>query len=462
MRKSDLVKSNLLLICYLVCLPNIFSAAPFQLSNTHPNHPDFERNLLGYYGVNSNIEPEITSKDKPTYEKVIPHLQTDPKLAIDILKERNTAESSAAFDYLLAMLYYQMDDFINTNTWLDKALKKFPNFRRAIRLKAVIHIRQDNYKGCIQEFLKVVKLGGGDSQCFGLLAYSYLNLENYTSALEAYQIATMFNPSSKDFKMGMAQCYQQLNEFKKAIGYYDELIQIMPNNKNLWMAQANAFLAEDRYDDAIANLEIVKSMGLADFQSLTLLSQLHFNNGIETLSSSALNEALTKLNTEEDSKEILKILDLYLNHGWFQAIESILNSVSQQMISNLPESEKISWKLARAHFDLNTDRIPQAYQQLKSILSRDPMHGMALMLLGEYYKNQNQLEEAIFQYERAALLEDHQYKAYLALAQLHVQKGDFESALKVLYKAQQIKSSKNLLDYIQQVEKAYRSTYNGL
>jgi tetratricopeptide (TPR) repeat protein len=452
--------TTLIFIFYASFARFAFATAPFELTHTHPDHPDFQQNIMGLYGVNTAIEPEkVSLAEKGLYEKVLPHLDNNPNHAIEILVAEITKENNAAFDLWLAILYYQNNDHQSSLLWLNKALEKVPNFRRALYIKSLIHFQKNDYKNCIKNILKVIQLGGRDARQYGLLAYCYLNLEKYASALEAYQSAKMFDPNNSDFKKGLAYCYLSLHDYTKAIGYFEELIQDNPEDTSLWLAQSNAFLAEERHDDAIANLEIVRSMNKANTSTLLHLSQIYTHENIENLSVTVLKEAIQQLDSSEHYKKIVRTIELYLSKQWYEASQTILQSIPETVIKKQSDPDKLLLDLAKTSLNLSLNRRPAAYQSLSRILKKDPLNGAALLLMGKYYQEEQQLEEAIFHYERAAQLEKVQYKSFFALGQLYVEQGNFNDALKVLYQAQQLKPTSYLLNYIQQVEKAYQSAF---
>lgn len=438
----------------------LHARVPYDLSNSHPSHPDFKKNVMGLYGVHTAIEPDkISSKERSLYEKIVPHLESNPDLAIDILSKEVSEENNANFDYLLGTLYFNHENLENAKLWLDKAIKKVPNFRRAFRIKALIHFRQNNYNNCTQDLLKVIQLGGGDSQSYGLLAYCYINAEKYASALEAYERAKLFEPDNKDFNINIARCYMELQEYKKVIGLFEEILQEKHDDKNLWLAQSNAFLYEGRISEAIANLEIVRAKGDANFNTLAHLSQIYYNEDIESLSTSAIVDGLKQIKTNDDYKKVIKILDMFISKQWYKGTESIIQAIPANVVHDLSNRDKTLLELAKVSLNLGLNKREEAYQSLKSILKQDPVNGPALLLLGNYYHIEGRIEEAIFQYERASQLEEHQFEALISLAKLYVDKSEFGDALKALYQAKQLKSATYLLNYIKQVEQAYRSTY---
>ena len=93
--------------------------------------------------------------------------------------------------------------------------------------------------------VKTIELGAEGDDVYGLLGYCYLNLERYSSALDAYSRALLFKPESKDWKQGKAQCLFAMEAYTSAISLFDELILDMSkiSSSNNEMALVYASMA---------------------------------------------------------------------------------------------------------------------------------------------------------------------------------------------------------------------------
>src|SRR5690606_8814492 len=90
---------------------------------------------------------------------------------------------------------------------------------------------------------------------------------------------------------------------------------------------------------------------------------------------------------------------------------------------------------------------------LQEILALDPMDGDALILLGQHYARNGKVEEAVFQYERAAGMEAFEANAKVRHAQLLVGAGRYREALPLLRRAQALEPRENVREYLEQVER---------
>ncbi len=93
---------------------------------------------------------------------------------------------------------------------------------------------------------------------------------------------------------------------------------------------------------------------------------------------------------------------------------------------------------------------------LEEIVARDPLDGEALILLGQHCIRAGNTEKAIFYYERAESLEKFEADAKVRHAQLLVGSGQYDEALPLLRRAQQIDPRENVQKYLEQVERVAR------
>lgn len=445
----------------LLILPYLsFAAAPFSLVDSGPSHPDFKKRFLGVYGVLSKLEPSVSQKDRPLYQKVMPYLE-QPQRAIQILNSELKREHNAVFDFLLGSLYFQNDDFDLAQSSLKEAIRKHPSFRRAYRVLALVSFKKGDYRSAIPALLKTISLGGADGQSYGLLAYAYLNQESYYSALEAYQQCRIFRPNSKDVQMGLAHCLIHTQQYGQAIALLDEMIQKDPSKTDLWLLQCNAFLSTEQHDRAMINLEIVRRMGRAKFKSLILLSKLYFNQDLFHLGLDSCLEAI-RLRNQVEFQSIETPLSYLINREQWSSAQRLLAALPSSFEYHLKEEQKAHFKTIKASLFFGKGQKDDAVQLLKSIIQGNPMYGKALLLLGRYLLELNKIEDAEFYLERAIHIQTYSHEAHLELGRLFVIKGDFNQSLTHLYRAQQIKKSVELQSYIQHVESAHRATHSDL
>jgi len=442
-----------LLVSFFLTVANVL-AQPFELSDTGTAAPDFRQQFLASYGVNPKIEPEVTPEDRPLYERIEPYLRNNPQQAIRIVTEEIDADTNAAFHFLLGNLYYQTGQYAESERALKQAVSKFPSFRRAYRTLGLIFIQSDRFEPAITVWLKVITLGGGDAQSYGLLAYAYLAQGKYNSALSAYQQARMFKPDSTDFRRGAAQCLLQTAQYKQAVALFDELIAEKSDVPDYWLLQANAYLELERYDDATANLEILAGRGQATLQSQQLLGNLYLRDDNHRLALQTYQEAL-RVHSVAAVEDALRPLEYLINRSLFDEAATYLETLKSELPSVLDADDRIRLIVAEAGIALERGEKAKAIDQLKPLVEAQPLAAEALLLLAEAYQRNDKFEEAEFYLQRVLSVPEKKTEALLALGRMEVRRGDFDAALKHLRAAREQEPRRSgLAAYIESIEKA--------
>ncbi|MDQ1271889.1 MAG: hypothetical protein QG591_519, partial [Planctomycetota bacterium] len=94
---------------------------------------------------------------------------------------------------------------------------------------------------------------------------------------------------------------------------------------------------------------------------------------------------------------------------------------------------------------------------LEEIVDLDPLDGDALILLGQHAGRSDNIEKAVFYYERAASIDKYEADAKVRHAQLLIGKNNYDEALPLLRRAQQLKPRDEVQKYLEQVERIAKS-----
>jgi len=440
-------------IFFCAAIWDTVAAAPFALSDSDPNSPEFRRRFLANHGVNEAIEPRLSMADRPLQEAILPHIRDNPKTAIQLIEQDLTAETNPAFLGILGNLYYQVDDHAAAERYLKQTVEEFPTLRRSWRTLALTYVQRNMFQAAVPPLLKVIELGGGDAQSYGLLAYCHLTNQKHESALAAYRMARMFKPDSLDFRRGQAQCLLVTHQHRSAIALFDELIAEHPRESKFWLAQANAYIALDRPDEAIANLEIVADSGKATWTSLLMLGDLYLNQDVPQLALAAYRRAVRDAKPA-DWAAALRPLNHLIGRRQFREAKEYLTLIRSQVAGPLDTRTKRKLRVSEAHIEMAIGEAGKAFKILEQAVREDPLDAPSLILLGDYYQRIADYEKAEFHFERATSVSEHAPDAYVALGRLAVERGNLKAALLPLRKAQQLRPGANVQRYIESVERA--------
>src|SRR5262249_1805596 len=144
--------------------------------------PVFQKQFVGAYGINAEIEPRVTPDEVKILEKVRPLMADDrPKAEATLLKLMKP-DCSAVLDFTLGGIQFQQDRMDEALESFRRAVGKFPSFRRAWRNIGLIQVRGAHYDEAIHAFTRMIELGGGDAYAYGLLGVAYSAKQDYQPA----------------------------------------------------------------------------------------------------------------------------------------------------------------------------------------------------------------------------------------------------------------------------------------
>ncbi len=441
-----------ILFSLTLCIPTL-GAIVFPLRDTASDTPAFKAAFLASYGVNSQVEPTLSVTDKLLFDKILPYIVHHPITAIEMIKQETTKDANPAFDFLLGNLYYQIDQLTESENVLRRALEKMPDFLRAHRTLALALTRQQKHSEATVTWRKVITLGGGDAQSYGMLGYLYLLQNYYASAQTAYEQARMFAPESEDFKRGLAQCLLATGQHQRAVALFDELIEARPQERDYWLLQANAFIALERHSDATANLIVVTSFKNASAESWQLLGNLYLNTSLQEKALSCFLSALQAGDKPQPQASLRSFHNL-LAHSNPSLTERYLVALKRSWTPAQLKEFAEPLAIAEADLFLANGKPASAIEKLQPIVNANPVNFPALQKLARAYSENNDTPKAVSHYERLLLQNEYKADALVELARLNVRDGDFKKALSQLREAQELKPRETVKRFIEQIEKA--------
>ena len=413
----------------------------------------FVKSFLGSYGFLGEYEPKISDAEKTVLRTLIDLIKASPKAAIKQLEPQIKQSSSAAFDFILANLYFQEGNLAKAQKYYNSATKKHPEFRRAYKNLGLVYVQDGNFEKAIPTISKALELGVVDGRAYGLLAYGYLSEEKYYPAEAAYRQAILIQPDVKDWKIGLARCLLETERYTEAVALFDTLLKDEPNNADYWLLQGNAYIGKDEVLKAAQNIEIVHRMGATDLTTLMLLGDIYINNDYSDLALNAYLAAV-EIADSNQSKPLVRAADVLTQTGNFAQAKVLITSIRAKTATVLSDEQDLRLLTSEARIARHEGDDATAVTTLNKIVERDALNGEALIELGNYYADQDLMAEAITRYKQAAKISDSERKALVAHAQALVRKNEYREAVPLLKRALQIKNDRNLEDYTARVERA--------
>ena len=418
--------------------------------------PVFQKQFLGTYGTVSELEPRITQIEREQLEKIMTLMGTDIDAAAAALATAATPQASAVFDFTLGNVHFQKDRLDQAAACYQAAVAKFPSFRRAHKNLGMVLVRTGRSGEAARALSRVIELGGGDGLTYGLLGYSYSDIEQYTSAASAFRSAVLLQPDVLDWKIGLAQCVLKQRQYGEALALSEELLRAHPERTEFWLMQASAYLGLNQPLDAAEDYEMVHRMGKATPQSLYTLGDIYVNAGLYDAAVRSYRQAIAA-RPDQPVERPIRSVEILAQRNAFEQAADLAATVKESFADRLDDADKkkilkIEARIAVAGGGDTT----AAVSVLEEIVALDPLDGDALMLLGQHYNRVSDPDRALFYYERAQGIEAFEADARIRQAQILVGQSKFKEAVPMLRRAQEIKPRDEVAKYLEQVERLAR------
>jgi tetratricopeptide (TPR) repeat protein len=421
------------------------------------NSPEFRKQIAESYLSETEIEPRVTESERDKILKALELIQSDKMDEAARLLQKETKEaSSAVFDFTLANIYFQQEQLAQASAGYERAVQKFPKFRRAWKNLGLIHIRNGQFEKAIDALTRVVSLGGNDALTFAQLGFAYLSVENNLCAESAYRMAVLLDPATIDWKVGLATSVLKQERYAEAVALFDGLISDNPNRADLWLYQANAYIGLSQPLKAAVNYELVDRLGGSTVSSLNKLGDIYVNQELFETAVNSYIRALEK-DPQGSTEHAIKVAKVLVFHSALEETKGLIHRIETLNTNKLDDSTRKELLKLRAQIAVAEGSGDEQVKVLEEIVALDPLDGQALILLGQQYGRSGNFDKAAFYYERAEGLEKFEADAKVRHAQLLVGQGKYAEALPLLRRAQDLKPREDVGKYLEQVERFAKS-----
>tara|TARA_R110002072_G_scaffold69483_15_gene168499 strand:- start:8053 stop:9564 length:1512 start_codon:yes stop_codon:yes gene_type:complete len=444
------------------------------------NDAAFRAHFVRSYAADLAIEPPLTFDERDVIIEMREWMAKDrPDRAIRLLERNIDEDASAALDFALANIVFQLanasaldeatDQDIAAHeaqcaTYMEQALAgyqtcvaKHRDFRRAHKNLGLIHVQANRFDKAIPHLSRVVELGGGDALNFGLLGYAHASNGDHLSAETAYRMASLLDPAQPDWKKGLAFSLLEQRRYPDAAALCDVLIRQQPQATSLWKLQANAFLGMQQPLRAAENFEFVARMGQAGPQVLAKLGDIYSSEALYDLARDAYVRGLRVAGDQGPDASIRAAKVLISRRATIQG-RDVLDAIEGAFRETMNKDQQKEVLRLRARIALaNGQGTEEEASILREILALDPRDGDALVLLGKYHDSKGEVDLAAHQFEYAASLEAFEFEANREHGQMLVRAKRYKDALPKLRRAQELKPSERLEEYLAEVERLSRS-----
>jgi len=421
-----------------------------ELTQGFWNDPAFIRGFMGDYGFRSEVEPRIDKEEQFILREVIAKAENRMEEAIVYLEEKTTDKTSAALDFALGTMYYQMGRLTPSEQTYEKALKKFPSFLRARKNLGFVQLSLGKLDAASRNLAQAISLGEADGISYVALGYCHLSLGRVVSAENAYRMGILLHPESTDARNGLVNCLLTTNRFAEALALLDELLETKPNALFCHKARASALQGLGREEDAAVALETLRRMNQLDAAGTLSLGDLYHNLGLHDLSLAAYQQALAK-KQKLSLNRYARAAKVLIDRGAYGAGFKYLQEIEKTFGKGYSESDERTIRMLQAEVCIATGKRQEAARILEEVVQKHPLDGEALLLSARLASEELDYAQAALRFERAAKLPDFEVDALIGHARMLVGAKDYQQAADLLQRAQSLAPQHRVARYLQAI-----------
>ena len=395
------------------------------------------------------LEPTVTEKEAKLLENAVTlATTTNTAQAIALLDTKARPKASAALDFAIGNFYFQSENYKAATEAYRHAITKLPTFRNARRNLGRVHLLMGQEKEAIHVYQALVEEGLGDADTLLLLGHGLIGQSHYVSAENAYRQLLLLKPTSLDAQQGLVKCLLQQERYREARSLLKNILSTTPTHAELWSLLANVNMALDNMDNAICALETARRLELIDGAMLSRLGDLYLNRHQPTEAITHYEAALAA--GWNQPHHLLRAVEGFIQLGDAPEAKRMLERMGPPSAETELTEE---WLRLNAELAALEGRYTVAIEQYRKLISQNPLHGHALLKLGDLLMQAGDPGGAELAYERAGRLEGMRAEALVRRAQLAVQRNQFTQAVTLLEGAQALTPQDHVARYLKQVRR---------
>jgi tetratricopeptide (TPR) repeat protein len=270
------------------------------------------------------------------------------------------------------------------------------------------------------------------------LAGIYNSSDYVDRAISEYQKAIEADPGSLFLRVQLAELYWRISRIQDAVNEIQTVLKTNPNDLQAHRLLAHVYLSSlggsnteetshDMLEKAIAEFETVFRLDPNDMESALMLGRLYKSDNQPQKAEVVFQKILAE---NPDSRAVLvNLTQLYFDQGDYNKIISLLQNVPDDKMD-----PSLLYLLGSAY--AQTRDFKKAEEAFKNALSREPDSGDIRRAYAETLMAEGNMQGARDQLEEIVKSDPQSPMAYVRLAQLDRQMGNFPEAQKELEQAQ--------------------------
>lgn len=415
---------------------------------------------------------------------------------------------STVSHFILANIYYQKKAFEQAIEGFERVVELEPENVSAIYLLARSYVMKGNIELAVLNYKKVIELFPSNSLAYLELADVCIDHEQYAEAITILEKVITINPQEGGVFLTLASIYEFQGDNQKAKAYYHKGLELQPTHIQGRKKLLLLYLGEGNTDEVIEQAKSLLTVELNDPVTHFVLGAAYKKNGLFDDATREFKSAIGL--EKNMFQGYIQLAYIYLHQGKKEEAVNILNKamnlssnlsadvslllgaiytqdkqyekaikIYRQILWQYPDNQEAWYQMGMVnerleHINKSADcfykciklnpkhanaynyigymyaerkiRLNDAVKLIHKALEIEPENGAFLDSLGWTYYQQNNLEEALNNLERAYKLMSNDPTVTGHLADIYQAMGKNDDAIRLRNKIKELNSNPELLN----------------
>jgi lipopolysaccharide biosynthesis regulator YciM len=387
-------------------------------------------------------EPSISNSESKILVKAqLISTEKGAKAAEEHIKKNLDEKYSAALDYSMAVYAMDYENSKVAKVHLQNALKKAPNFQRAMLLLAKLEYEAEKWDDAAKWFAKLIDSNYKNPVlAWKFLARSRYEQEQFIAAEAAFRQVLIRDVNDEPSQRALIVCLIEQNRLKEAKPLITKMLEKKPKDAELWNLAASIEIDTGNRNEALVKLATAEKLGVDAAELKKNLASLYFENELYDLSAGIFIE-LSRIKKLSEKSRI-------------QAVEAFISinkiDIAEKLLTTAAHSERVQLAkikiLESKHTDFTT--LKTSYEKL---LKSYPLSDQGLLKFAQLLQREQDFVNAELYLKRAIRVKEKNRQAMIQLAQVYVDQEQYAKAISQLRTVLDLKEDKAVRNYLNQV-----------
>jgi tetratricopeptide (TPR) repeat protein len=349
-------------------------------------------------------------------------------------KETTTNNTDTSLQEKIADLSFTTESPLSAKNEYLKLIKTGGGGTEAIYRLVILFLRLKDSKSADMYFEKAVAAGDADASTWSLIGQEFLTLGMTNRAIEAYQQSVRKNPSSEEEKLKLVALFKKNGKDSSAAELYYDIYTLNKTNNNKYLLEsASLFEKAGASDKAARMYSTALERNAIDPKGKVRLAEIEFENGNFSKVVSLLGDLSPAYINE---KEARLLAESYFAMGQFEKASNHILFVQRKNPGDIRAIE------LAARINDTLGRYDEAAKLYTKYLMSSGKNQDYAYKVGVLYEKIKQVPLAISQYANNIRIYPDDYRNYDRLARLYVETNKLSSAVPILKRAVAFKEAK--------------------